>query len=159
MCYQTQEGLWNFSKISSSQHYPYSFPLFQNYYKRPFYFPSFYHLPRLIILFFLKKVVETSTFKIWIENYPSKRELQMIQIRPFQEKEMEGGEKRSQFGGQWKVPLLGGPWNFTFSHFPPNKFYLTLKIFPLTLRFYFTMVTYAFPSFFLTYKLRSLILM
>ncbi len=22
---------------------------------------------------------------------------------------MEGGERRSQFGGQWKVPLLGGP--------------------------------------------------
>jgi hypothetical protein len=61
------------------------------------------------------------------------RELQMIRIHCFQEKEMEGGEGRSQLGGQWKVALLSGPWKvallgglwkvkekhlFTFSHFP-----------------------------------------
>jgi hypothetical protein len=28
---------------------------------------------------------------------------------PFKKKEKEGGEGRSQFNGQWKVPLLGGP--------------------------------------------------
>jgi hypothetical protein len=28
---------------------------------------------------------------------------------PFKEKEKEGGERRSQLGGQWKVQLLGGP--------------------------------------------------
>jgi hypothetical protein len=28
----------------------------------------------------------------------------------FKEKEKEGDEGRSQFGGQWKVPMLGGPW-------------------------------------------------
>jgi len=72
---------------------------------------------------------------------------------------MEG----SMFGGQWKVPSLvangkfqawwpmegsklGGQWKvkekhlFTSSHFPPNKLYLNLQFFPLTLRFYFTMV-------------------
>jgi hypothetical protein len=38
------------------------------------------------------------------------RELQMIRIRPFQKKEMQGGEGRSQLSGQWKVLLLGGPW-------------------------------------------------
>jgi hypothetical protein len=28
---------------------------------------------------------------------------------PFKEKEKEGGEKRSQLGGQWKIPMLGDP--------------------------------------------------
>jgi len=28
----------------------------------------------------------------------------------FKEKEKEGGEERSQLGGQWKVPMLSGPW-------------------------------------------------
>jgi hypothetical protein len=43
----------------------------------------------------------------------------------------------SKLGGQWKVkeksfsPLLT---------FPPNQIYLNLQFFPLTLRFYFTMV-------------------
>jgi hypothetical protein len=70
----------------------------------------------------------------------------MIRICPFQEKEMEGSEGRSQLGGQWKVPLFGGLWKekekhlFTSSHFPPNKFYLNLEFFPLTLRSYFIMV-------------------
>jgi hypothetical protein len=51
----------------------------------------------------------------------SRKKLQMIRIRLFQEKEMEGGEGRSQFGGQWKVPLLGGNGRkrrSTFSLFP-----------------------------------------
>jgi hypothetical protein len=34
----------------------------------------------------------------------------MIRIHPFKEKEKEGGEGRSQLGGQWKVPKLGGQW-------------------------------------------------
>jgi hypothetical protein len=38
------------------------------------------------------------------------REPQMIRIHPFKEKEKEGGEGRSQLGGQWKVPKLGGQW-------------------------------------------------
>jgi hypothetical protein len=28
---------------------------------------------------------------------------------PFKKKEKEKGEGKSQLGGQWKVPLLGGP--------------------------------------------------
>jgi len=71
----------------------------------------------------------------------------------FKEKEKEGGEGRSQFGGQWKVPMLGGQqkvpmlggqrkvpmlagqWKekdkhlFTSSHFTPNKFYLNFHFF------------------------------
>jgi hypothetical protein len=64
---------------------------------------------------------------------------------------MEGGGGRPQLSGQWKVlflgglwkvPLLGGQWKekeqhlFTSLHIPPNKFYLNLQFFPLTLRFF-----------------------
>jgi hypothetical protein len=63
---------------------------------------------------------------------------------------MEG----SMLGGQWKVPCLvangmfqawwpmecEGKTPFHLFHFPPNKLYLNLQFFPLTLRFYFTMV-------------------
>jgi hypothetical protein len=28
----------------------------------------------------------------------------------FKNKEKEGGEGRSQFGGQWKVPMVSDPW-------------------------------------------------
>jgi hypothetical protein len=45
---------------------------------------------------------------------------------------------------------------FTSSHFPPTNFYLSLQFFPLTLKFYFTMVIghYSRISFFsLIYKL------
>ncbi len=96
----------------------------------------------------------TNIFKIWIENYPPERELQMIWIHLFQKKEMERGEGRSQLSGQWKVPfcgglwkvpLLGGPWKVPLlggfwkenkKHlFPlsPNNFYLNLQFFPLIL--------------------------
>jgi hypothetical protein len=37
-----------------------------------------------------------------------KKEFQLIRIRLFEEKEMEGGEGRSQLGGQWcRNPTLG----------------------------------------------------
>ncbi len=84
LCYQIGEGylfiyyyFFNY-KISSSQHYPYSLPFFQKYYKHPIYSPFFHHLPRLIILFLSKKVLGTIILKIRIENYVRKRELQMI---------------------------------------------------------------------------------
>jgi hypothetical protein len=51
---------------------------------------------------------------------------------------------------------------FTFSHFPPNKFYVNLQFVPSILRFYFTMVLgrYLRIVFFsLTYKLGMHILM
>jgi hypothetical protein len=55
--------------------------------------------------------------KIQVEDYVRKKEPQLILIRPFKEK--EGGEGRSQLGGQWKEKekLLS-----TSFHFPPNKF-------------------------------------
>jgi hypothetical protein len=106
LCYQTREGLWNFSKTSSFQHYPYSVPFFQHYSKCPFYFPSLYHLPRLITFIFPMKVVGTSILKISNWKSCSEERPKLIRIRPFQEKEMEGGEKKSQFGGQWRFHCL-----------------------------------------------------
>jgi hypothetical protein len=38
----------------------------------------------------------------------------MIQICAFKEKEKEGGERKPQLGGQWKVPMLGGQWGSIF---------------------------------------------
>ncbi len=29
---------------------------------------------------------------------------------PFKDNEKEGDERRSQFNGQWKVPMLSGQW-------------------------------------------------
>jgi hypothetical protein len=99
-----------FSKISSSQHYPYSLPFFQKYYKHPIYFPSFHHLLRLIIFFLSRTIIGIIILKTQIKNCVKKKNPPMIQIHPFKKKEREGNEKRSQFSGQWKVPLLGGQW-------------------------------------------------
>jgi hypothetical protein len=58
-------------------------------------------------------------------------------------------EKFPLLRGQWKekekFPLLGGQWNVKkkpFSPLPtfPQQTYLNLQFFPLTLKFYFTMV-------------------
>jgi len=75
-----------------------------------------------------------------------------------------GGQwKVPMLGGQWKVPMLGGQWKVPslvangmfqawwpmkgegktpFHLFPlsPQQTYLNLQFFPLTLRFYFSMV-------------------
>jgi hypothetical protein len=77
----------------------------------------------------------------------------MIRIRPFKEKEKEGGKGKSQLNDQWtvplfnrlwkvpllgglqKVPLFGGRWKekdkhlFISSYFPPYKFYLNPHFF------------------------------
>jgi len=73
---------------------------------------------------------------------------------PFKEKE-KGGEGKSKAWWLMECSKLGGQWKvkekhlFTSSHFPPNKLYLNLQFFPLTLQFYFTMVLsrYSRPSF------------
>ncbi len=56
MYYQTQKDFWNFFRIPSFRHYPYSLPL---------YFPFFYHLPKIIILLSPMKFVGTNIPKIW----------------------------------------------------------------------------------------------
>jgi hypothetical protein len=73
LCYQTQKGLWNSSKILSSQHYPYSLSFFQKYYKHPIHYPLFHHLLRLIIFLLSRKVVGTNILKTQVENYVRKR--------------------------------------------------------------------------------------
>ncbi len=58
---------------------------------------------------------------------------------------LDGQWKDPKLGGQWKDPKLGGHWNvkdkhlFTPSIFP-QQLYLHPQFFPLTSRFYFTMV-------------------
>jgi hypothetical protein len=100
----------------------------------------------------------------------------MIQIPAFKQKEKEESEGRPQLGGHWKVPMLSGPWKvpmfgglgrrrkniiFTFSYFPPNKFYLNFFLIDFKVLFYhsFRPLLYVFPSFSLTYKLQPRISM
>jgi hypothetical protein len=89
----------------------------------------------------------------------------MIRIRPFKEKEKEGGEGKSQLNGQWKVPMFSGPYKIRpnawwplkgsnvwwpmegegeapFHLFPLSHQEILLKpsFFRLILRFYFSMV-------------------
>jgi hypothetical protein len=53
----------------------------------------------------------------------------MIQNHTFKKKEKEIGEGKPQLGGQWKVPMFGGPWKekekhpfHLFSFSPPTNF-------------------------------------
>ncbi len=132
--------------------------------KCPFYSPSSYHLPRLILLCLFKKVVKTIFSRFELKIMSRERKSPQWSESAFLREE-EGGEGRSKvwwpmecskLGGQWNVPLSGGQWKvkekhlFTYPHFPPNKFYLNLQFFPLTSRFYFTMVLsrYSCISFF-----------
>ncbi len=72
-------------------------------------FSFFFHLPRLIFLPSFRSLWE-QVFSIFeLKIMFEEKELQMIQVFPFQEKEREGGGGRSQFGGPWKVPSLGDP--------------------------------------------------
>jgi hypothetical protein len=59
LCYQTQKGFWNSSKISISQHFP-TFYILLKYLKHPTHSPSFHHLLRLIIFLlpFLRKITQ-----------------------------------------------------------------------------------------------------
>ncbi len=150
------ERVWEiFLRFQLPNTIPIHFHSFKITTKCPFYSPFSYHLPKLILIFLLKKVVGINIFKICIENYVrGKREPQMIRVYPLKRRRREMKED-PKLGGQWKVPMLSGQWNvpmeggqwnvkekhfFTSSHFPPNKFYLNLQFFPLTLKFYFTMV-------------------
>jgi hypothetical protein len=53
-----------FSKIPTSQYCHYSPPFLQDYYKISILLSSFSQLPRLVILFLLKKLVGKNIFKI-----------------------------------------------------------------------------------------------
>jgi hypothetical protein len=67
----------------------------------------------------------------------------MIQIHTFKLKEKERGEGRPQLGGQWKVPMFGGPWKekeknkkkhpFIYFHFLHQQILLNF-FFPIDLK-------------------------
>ncbi len=137
--------MWNFFKTSSSQHYPYSLPFLQNYYKRPFYFPFFFHLPRLINPLFLMKVLGTSILKIW--NWKScpwlKENSKWSKFTLFKRRRWKEVNEDPNLVGNGRFHCLVGNGRFyclmangrkkkhlfTSSHFPPNKFYLNFQIF------------------------------
>jgi hypothetical protein len=79
----------------------------------PFYSPSFSQLPRLIILFLLKKLVRTSILKIELKIMSEEERDSHDPSPSFKDKE-KGGEGKSPLGGQWKVKekvlMLGGQW-------------------------------------------------
>jgi len=106
--------------------------------KFPFYFPSFFLLLRLIIIFLFKKLVENKYSRLH-ENYlQSKEKAPNDPSPPFKEKE-KGSEGRSKawwpmegskLGGQWKVPSLvaNGMWRKnTFSPLPFSPQQTSLK--------------------------------
>jgi hypothetical protein len=74
----------------------------------------------------------------------AKREIPMIRVRLLKRRRREV-KVDPKLGGPWKDPKLGGHWNvkdkhlFTPSIFP-QQLYLHPQFFPLTSRFYFTMV-------------------
>ncbi len=120
-------------KILTFQHYLYSLPFFQNHSKMS-----------ILLSFFLPSTKTNHSISPpegcgnkysqdlnWKKKSREKK-FQMIWIRPFQEKEMEGGERRSQLGGQWKVLLLGGPWKLPLFN-GPWKFTLFGSLWKLTL--------------------------
>ncbi len=117
LCYETQEGLWAFSKVPTSQSittHPHSFKIITRF---PFYSTYSSSLPRLIFLFLFKKLVRINISPNWIGSYlpKGKRETPPKHpSSPFKEKEkegegrskawwpMEGGREGSWLGGQWK---------------------------------------------------------
>jgi hypothetical protein len=110
----------------------------------PFYSPSFSQLPRLIILFLLKKLMGTKILKIELKIIlREKRELPMILVHLLKRR----GRRVKvdlKLGGQCKVPSLvaNGRLKTPFHLLPlsPQQLSLNLQFFPLPLRFYFTMV-------------------
>jgi hypothetical protein len=78
-----------------------------------FYSPSFSQLPRLNILFFLKKLVGINIFKIELKMMSEEKETSNDPSPPFQEKEKEGEGKSKTWWpkeGEGEGSLLGGQW-------------------------------------------------
>jgi hypothetical protein len=100
----------------------------------PFYSPSSSQLPRLIILFLLKKLVGSNIFKI--ENYVRrKEEASIIQFHLLKRRRRKV-KVDPKLGGQWKEKekviclVTNGRRRrrlfSTFSHFPPKQLHLDL---------------------------------
>jgi hypothetical protein len=68
----------------------------------PFYSPSFSQLPRLIILFLLKKLVKTSILKIELKiMFREKKETSIIRVRLLKRRRRKV-KVDPKLGGQWK---------------------------------------------------------
>jgi hypothetical protein len=84
--------------------YPYSFPFFQRYYYHLIYSPSFHHLLGLIIIFFLKKVVETS---FQIRNHISKERDKWSKFVPLKKRRRRSqGNTIRKLGTFWLANLI-----------------------------------------------------
>jgi hypothetical protein len=148
--------LWDFyffPKVPTSQYYHYSPPFLQDYYKISILLSSFSQLPRLVILFLLKKLVGTSILKIQLKIMSREERSFNDPSSPFQGKEKEGegrskawrsmegeeegshvwwpmeGEGEGEGSHAWR-PMesskLGGQWKVKEKSFSP------LLTFPLT---------------------------
>ncbi len=88
----------------------------------PLYFPSFPPLPKLIILFFLKKLAERNIFLIKLKIMFGEEESSNDPSPPSKEKKKEG-EGRSKtwwpMEGEGKGSLLGGQWKVKEKFFSP----------------------------------------
>ncbi len=156
------ESLWDLSKIPTSPYYHYSPPFLQHYSKVPILFSFLSSITKVNHFFPLEKACENKYFQDWIENYvPGKKKALMIRVRLLKKK-IRKVKIDPKLGGQWKEkekvlclvanerwrrrffawwPMEGeGKILFTSFHFLPNQFHLNLQFFPLTLKFYFTMV-------------------
>ncbi len=144
MCYQIRKGLWNFSKTSNSEHYPYSLPFFQNYYSHPFYSLFIYHLTRINIFFLLKKVVRTNIFQDLNWELSSKKEnskwFEFALLKKKKKKEVKENPN-SRANRKFQCLVVNGRFQClvtnemksknTFSPFPTflMKFYLNLHFY------------------------------
>jgi len=95
ICHKTREGLWKFSKISSSKSTLIHFHSFKGITMIQCYYPCFHHLLWLITLLFPRKVVGTNFQNFEIENDLWKKECQMMQIHVFKKKKKRRRRKTS----------------------------------------------------------------
>jgi hypothetical protein len=110
----------------------------------PLYSPSSSQLPRLIILFLLKKLVGTSILKIELKIMSREKERPpIIRVRLLKKKRRKV-KVDPKFGGQWKekekvLCLVANErrkrrFFSTSSHFPPKQLYLDLHFLPLDIK-------------------------
>ncbi len=132
----------DFSKVPTSQHYHYSPPSLQNYYKISTLISFLFPTTQVDHSFLLQKLIGTSFFKIELKIMSEEREIPNDPSPPFKLKEKGGGgEGRSKAWWPMEGSKLGGQWKvkekhfFTSSHFPPNNFIETFNFFFLKIFF------------------------
>ncbi len=106
--------------------------------------PSFPPVPKLIIIFLFNKLARISIIYIELKIMSEEKEVPMIRVL-FLKKKRKTMKVNPKLGGQWKVKkkvlclVANGKWRKNHFHlFPLSP--QNLHFFPLTLKFYFTMV-------------------